>query len=181
MLKVFAAETVGADRHEVGRMLLQWKYEDLWQRSAPPIVLDANGKPRFEGDKGFFSLSYTDGWVYCALSDSEVGLDVEKVRPVNPNAIQRVLSREEWMQYSVSENPAEKFMQFWTLKEALCKFTGLGIAGTKLNETFFDLSGDLPKLTGRKDLFFWSRCVDDVVISLCSDFWHRPEFYRIEI
>ena len=181
MLKVFAMEAAGADRHEVGRMLLRWKYEEIWQRSMPEIFLREDGKPDFDDERSFFSLSYSGGWAFCALSDSEVGLDVEKIRSVSPNAIGGVLSREEWMQYSVSPNPMERFMQFWTLKEAYCKFTGLGIAKTKLNETVFDLSGEQPKLKGRGDLFFWSRCVDGFAIALCSDFWHRPEFYKIEL
>ena len=72
-------------------------------------------------------------------------------------------------------------MQFWTLKEALCKYTGLGIAKTNLKEASFDLSDDMPRLADRGDLFFWNYIMDGFSVSVCSDFWHRPEVEFIEI
>ena len=181
MLKIYAMETGGADRHETARTLLRWKYEELWQRTMPEILLDENGKPHFGQEDCHFSISYTGGWVFCALSDSRIGLDAEKIRAVSTNAVNGVLSQKEWVQYSVSSNPTECFMQLWTLKEAFCKFTGLGIAKTKLNEVSFDLADDMPRLVGNPDLFFWSLLCDGISVSACSDFWHRPELEIIEI
>lgn len=185
MLKVYAIKTGGCDRHEVGRTLLRWKYEELWGRALPEIVVTEEGKPQFADGPGFFSLSYTDGLCCCALCDGPVGLDVEKIRSVSANAISRILSREEWLQYSASRDPAECFLRFWTLKEAYCKFTGKGIAGTRLRETSFDLSGEHPKLISQENLHLWSRKIDvdgmDIVLSLCADRLHRPEFYQEEL
>ena len=185
MLKIYAIKTQGCDRHEVGRTLLRWKYEELWGRALPEIIVTETGKPQFSDGSGFFSLSYTGGFCCCALCDAPVGLDVEMIRSVSANAISRVLSREEWLQYSVSPDPAECFLRFWTLKEAYCKFTGQGIAKTRLRETSFDLSGEHPVLLAQKNLHFWSCKVDVIgsgmILSLCADRVHRPEFYLEEI
>ena len=178
MLKIYAVETSYADRHKAARTLLQWKYEELWRSPLPALALTEQGKPYFANGQGYFSLSYTDGWAFCALSDSPVGLDVEKVRPISPNAVRGVLTREEWMQYSLASNPAQCFMQFWTLKEAFLKFTGEGIAPSRLRELSFDLTYKNPILRGKDGFYFINRCAGDLVISLCLDNYQIPEFYK---
>lgn len=174
-------DTRGGNKHEIARMLLKWKYEDIWGRELPEIAVTETGKPYFVDAPGYFSISYTGSLCCCALCDSPVGVDIERIRNVSYNAVKGVLSPAEWMQYSISENPSETFMRFWTLKEAYCKFTGLGIAGTKLKETEFDCSGSEPSALFRNDLHFWCRKIDDeeggFVLSLCTDRLYRPEFY----
>ena len=80
MLKIYAIKTHGCDRHEVGRTLLRWKYEELWGNTLPEITVTENGKPQFADGSGFFSLSYTGEFCCCALCDDPVGLDVEMIR-----------------------------------------------------------------------------------------------------
>lgn len=181
MLKIYAIEASREERHEAARKLLKWKYEELWKRPMPEILVAEDGKPCFADGNAHFSFSYTDGWAFCALSDGPVGLDVETVRSASPNTVRGVLSREEWMQYSVASNPALCFMQFWTLKEAYCKFTGKGIAGTNLREISFSLSGKNPICRTNTDLFFWQRNAGNLVISVCSASNNIPEFYKEEI
>lgn len=166
-------------------MLLRWKYEELWERDLPEVAVTDTGKPYFVDGPGYFSLSYTGTLCCCALCDSPIGMDVERIRNVSANAARGVLSTAEWMSYSTSTDPTEAFMRFWTLKEAFCKFTGEGIARTRLSETEFDILSDPPVLLRRSDLRFWSRRIADAegdfVLSLCSDRIHRPEFYREEL
>ena len=40
-----------------------------------------NGKP-YTDEGIYFSLSHTEGFTVCAVSDSEVGADTEKIRPI---------------------------------------------------------------------------------------------------
>ena len=181
MLKIFAVESERSERHEAARRILEWKYEEIWNKPQPDIQIGEFGKPHFGNAEEYFSFSYTEGLAFCAISDGEIGLDVEKVRSVSSAAISKVLSREEWLYYSGSSNPAEAFMRFWTLKEAYCKFTGQGIAQQSLKDLVFDLSGDHPVLLSRQDLRFWCRCIGDVVISVCADRAHRPELYSLEL
>lgn len=180
MLKIYAIAHSDTDRHEAARLLLRWKYEEVWERSLPEIVIGERGKPTFREGSARFSISHTKGASFCALCDSEIGLDVERMRSVSATMAQKVLSREEWELYSSAENPTVEFLRFWTLKEAYFKFTGEGIHGD-LRDIVFDLSESRPVLLARPELQFWSRQVGDFVISACADAWHRPELYMDEV
>jgi len=181
MLKIFAVETDREGRHDAARRLLKWKYEEQWQKPMPDIETGENGKLRFSGGEEHFCFSYCDGLAFCALSDGNLGLDAENVRSVSAAMVSRVLARQEWVVYAESDQPAETFMRFWTLKEAYCKFNGQGIAGSPLKEIVFDLSGDQPVLLGHPELRFWCRSIGGVVISVCADREHRPELYAVEL
>ena len=146
----------------------------------PEILVGETGKLFFPDPEEHFCFSYCDGLAFCAVSDACVGLDAEKVRFVSANAISRILSREEWLHYARSTDPAETFMQLWTLKEAYCKYTGTGIGTASLKECSFDLSGDRPVLRGHPELYFWSRVIGDVALAVCTDHAHRPELYALD-
>lgn len=70
------------------------------------------GKPLTDG--AFFSVSHSGDVAACAVSDREVGLDVEKLRPV-PKRLGRALDCTE---------TAESFWQQWTRREAALKCRG---------------------------------------------------------
>lgn len=185
MLKVYAMSVAGEDRHLAARMLLRWKYEELFSQEMPEILEAEDGKPYFADASCYFSISYTGDFCFVAISDTPVGLDCEKIRSVSSEAVVRILSPAEWRQYSSAKDPAEMFMRFWTLKEAYCKFTSLGIVKSKIRHTEFDLTRLSPYLSGHEELRFWCRRLDsglsDIVLSLCSNSMHRPEFYIVEI
>ena len=71
-----------------------------------------NGKPLTEGM--FFSISHSGDVVGCAVSGREVGLDIERIRPV-PARLGRGL--EGW------QTP-EEFWRLWTCREAAIKHCG---------------------------------------------------------
>ena len=181
MLKIYAVETDRAQRHEAARRILKWKYEEIWQSPMPEIQIGERGKLYFPDAEKQFCFSYCDGLAFCAISDSNVGLDAEKIRSVSAAAISRLLSRDEWLQYARSSNPMEVFMRFWTLKEAYFKFTGQGITGASLKELSFDLSGDCPVLADAQNLYFWCRVIGDVALSVCTDCVQRPELYALDL
>ena len=71
-----------------------------------------NGKPLTDG--AFFSVSHSGDVVACAVSDREVGLDLERIRPV-PTRLGRAL--EGW------QTP-EEFWRMWVCREAAIKCRG---------------------------------------------------------
>ena len=97
-----------------------------------------NGKPYTNGL--FFSLSHTDGLTVCAVSDKNIGIDAEKIRPVKngERIIKRFLGKCE-------KNLTDKaFLCNWTQFESRVKFFGEKIISCKLaiseevyTETFF--------------------------------------------
>ena len=75
----------------------------------------------------FFSISHTDGLTVIALSDCEVGIDVEKVRKADLRVVRR-FSKEE-ADYITEKESDRRFFEIWTKKEAYLKCKGTGISG----------------------------------------------------
>ena len=96
-----------------------------------------------------FNLSHSAGLVICALApDREVGVDVEDLtrRRVDPALVRRYCSPEEIE--DIERHGAawhDRFLQYWTLKEAYLKARGLGISlplghvGFRINDGRIDL------------------------------------------
>jgi 4'-phosphopantetheinyl transferase len=105
----------------------QWRFD---KTAAGKPLLIGNGAGRAS-----FSLSHTRGMVACAVtSGAAVGVDVECVdREVDAGAIAaRFFAPAETARIMALEGPArrDRFFDLWTLKEALVKALGLGMAGS---------------------------------------------------
>ncbi len=94
------------------------------------FIRGENGKPMLERSLSrdiFFNLSYTSGLFAIALSNEEVGIDVEKI---NLN-----FQYAEMLDSCFSENQIARlspinhadFFNYWTRKEAILKALGTGI------------------------------------------------------
>ena len=91
------------------------------------LETDQNGKPYLSGSDLFFSISHSDTGVVCAVSEKAVGIDIEKIKPVQNKLIDYVCNEGE-KQYVLSD-PKEKsessvyrrFFEVWTAKEAFFK------------------------------------------------------------
>ena len=75
----------------------------------------------------FFSLSHSDDFLALAVSDREVGIDIEKIREAKENLVHRVCSENEIKEIYSSERPDKAFTEIWTKKEAYLKALGTGI------------------------------------------------------
>lgn len=77
------------------------------------FTFTVNGKPMTPG--AHFSISHSGDMVGCAVSEREVGLDIEQLRPV-PHRLGRALAGE-W-------ESREDFWRLWTGREAAIKCLG---------------------------------------------------------
>ncbi|MBU0991396.1 MAG: 4'-phosphopantetheinyl transferase superfamily protein [Proteobacteria bacterium] len=88
------------------------------------------GKPYLLGNDNFhFNLSHSGDWVVCAISDSVVGIDVEKIKPTDYNISKRFFSKDE-NDYLICQKERQKldtFYDLWTLKESYIKAVGKGL------------------------------------------------------
>lgn len=87
-----------------------------------------NGKPyipRFYP----FNISHSGHVVTCAvlLTEGEIGIDCEKVRPIQPSSFTKQFSPSEMNWILSSENPQRRFFDAWTMKEAVMKADGRGM------------------------------------------------------
>lgn len=100
------------------------------------------GKPYLTGGP-FFSLSHSGEYAACAISEEEVGLDVQRMRKIPYDRLaQRFFPEREWKALLACEEAGrdELFYRLWTRKEAYGKFTGEGLKGS-LGRSLLDSPG----------------------------------------
>ena len=142
MLKLDFWPLNGLDSRVAGKLLLAQMYEELTGEEMPPIEKAPRGKPFFPGSNLHFSITHTKTTVFCAISDSEVGIDAEELtRQISPALAQKILSPGELAQYELlpQEERNKALLHFWVLKEAEAKCSGLGLRSYP-DHTDFDLA-----------------------------------------
>jgi 4'-phosphopantetheinyl transferase len=76
----------------------------------------------------FFNLSHCRAGVACAISDIEVGIDIQEIRPFDMAVAQRVCTYIELDRLAQCSEPERLFCELWTLKESYIKQQGGSIA-----------------------------------------------------
>lgn len=93
------------------------------------FIYSDKGKPSLKDYPNIhFNLSHTKSAVACALSDSDVGVDVQHIRSVTEKLASRVLTNNEFDFFLHSDNKKEYFCKIWTIKESYVKKIGVGIS-----------------------------------------------------
>src|SRR5262249_7825122 len=93
----------------------------------------AHGKPKAAGPVEF-SLSHTDGLALIAVSDNEVGVDVEITRQtlLLDGLIERCLTTVQRVDVPAAAaadgDQTAAFLRYWTAKESYLKGLGVGLA-----------------------------------------------------
>ena len=150
MLKLDFWPLNGLDSRVAGKLLLAQMYEELTGEEMPAIEKAPRGKPYFPGSKLHFSITHTKTTVFCAIADTEVGIDAEDLnRKVSPAMAGKILSAHEYAQYEAvpEEEKNEALLRFWVLKEAEAKCSGLGLRGYP-NHTEFNLDDERVRKLG---------------------------------
>lgn len=84
----------------------------------------AAGKPEPLGSEVRFSLSHSDGWVACAVSETlPLGLDIQKCRSIPARFYAPYLTPEE---LAATPDTPEALCRMWSRKEAALKWLGTG-------------------------------------------------------
>ncbi len=128
------------------------------------IKRDINGKPFIENLKGvFFNVSNSKELQAVALSESPVGVDIEKVRKANLSVAKRFCKEE--YEYITENDSQNRLFEVWTKKEAYLKYTGKGIKGGLDSFNVFDMP--LIIKIFKTDGYFVSYCCErelDIII-----------------
>lgn len=97
-----------------------------------------------------FNLSHSGEIVLCAISDREVGVDIEYNDPeIDLNIAKHYFYNSEYENIMKSNNPADEFFRYWVLKESYMKYTGLGM-NLKLDSFEIMINNEI-KLKNDKD------------------------------
>jgi len=76
-----------------------------------------------------FNISHTKGLVVCAVGEAAVGIDAEKIKPYPRSVLRKMTEAERaYIQLQCDVRQDEAFMRVWTMKEAMIKMTGKGLA-----------------------------------------------------
>ena len=75
-----------------------------------------------------FNISHSGKMVLCAISDKEVGADIEYIDPtIDLNIAKYYFYNSEYENIMNAKNKSEEFFKYWVLKESYMKYTGLGM------------------------------------------------------
>lgn len=113
----------------LGRLLLHKALEEF-QTGEYTVEYSGGEKPVLKGKSDlYFNVSHSADFVVIAISDSEVGCDIQEIKPYNPKVAKRNYCLRETELIESSDNKDEVFIRLWALKESVLKYTGKGISG----------------------------------------------------
>ncbi len=95
------------------------------------ILVAPNGKP-YTNNNVHFSISHSKNYWICAVSKTNIGIDIQKKVNLNYLKISERFFSSNERQY-VMKHGEDAFFQIWTRKEALAKYTGDGFFRTKID------------------------------------------------
>lgn len=106
------------------RLLLRLRYDEM------EFATNQYNKPYLAGNDMFhYNLSHSGEWVVCAVDETPIGIDIEKMDH-HPKLPLDVLSPEEKLAYDSFLGPMDKslfFYKIWTRKESYIKAIGIGL------------------------------------------------------
>jgi 4'-phosphopantetheinyl transferase len=119
-------------RYLAGRLLLRSALSEFRPAGERDLLekirTDAHGRPALPQGPNF-NLSHSGAVVACAVSpDGRVGIDVERIRPLNLEAFASSFSVAEWRLVAGATSPPAAFFRYWTMKESVLKADGRGLS-----------------------------------------------------
>ena len=123
------------------------------EEAALTFAIGEHGKPFVKNIQLMFNISHSGNLVLCAVSDRQIGVDIEKIRPVEERLIRYVCCDDEYRYVTEPDiSPQEqqrRFFHVWTFKEAFFKCDGKGLGNFKNCNLF------TPELLKRSKTFFY--------------------------
>ena len=146
------AEVLGYGNKEValrrllGEALVRFALKKYWNLTSEDYRIDRGekGKPFIVGvENVFFNISHSGDYVVCAVSDREIGIDIEKRAKARMEVAGRFFHGEEVAQLKMLEEDKQDqlFFNYWSVKESFLKYIGTGLT-RPLNSFIVSFSGE---------------------------------------
>lgn len=128
-----------------------------------------------------FNISHSFIYLAIAISNAPIGIDVEKIRTRNYQAVLSRYFASSETEYILSlplEQQNKAFIQLWTLKESFLKYKGCGIANNIQNypiEMNYEKKAFQMAKNTKENVFFDSRYIGkEYYMSICSPLREIP-------
>lgn len=129
------------------------------------ILINEYGKPVSQNGE-YFNISHSGDYVIFALSDCEVGCDIQRTDYIKTEgAAKFVFCKEEMNLLKNSYDKTDTFYTLWTKKESLLKCIGEGFHRSGKST---DVSRNIYEENGKK-YYFKVFKFSDYIISACSE------------
>lgn len=117
-----------------------------------------------------FNLSHSGSMVACAISDKEVGVDMEYNDPnIDLDIAKNYFYNSEYESIIKSNNPSNEFFNYWVLKESYMKYTGLRF-NLELDSFEIIIKDRISLKNDKNNLKFNLFDVDDYKFAICSKY-----------
>ncbi len=139
------------------------------------VVENAYGKPHIKGYREIhYNISHSGDWVVCALSQSVIGIDIQKIEGMKFSIVENCFTEDE-RKYLLSLGETQQltaFYDIWTLKEAYVKAIGKGLSHPLNEFSILKLGKDFKLFTKeslQKEYFFKKYSTEaGYSLSVCS-------------
>lgn len=126
------------------------------------------GKPYIINNKFYYNISHSHDYVICAISNKKIGIDIEKIRPVNKRIATQFSTNNELKyinEYNNNQLVYKRFFTIFTLKEAYFKCIGTNLNNIKKLE--FNLNAS-SIISNKKNYKFNTKIINNYVIAICE-------------
>ncbi|WP_040951489.1 4'-phosphopantetheinyl transferase family protein [Gorillibacterium massiliense] len=147
---------------------------------ARQLIFDTNpyGKPYLAGSLDFhYNVSHSGEWVACIFDSSPVGIDVEKIVPIDMAISESFFtsSEHEDLLRLPNDERLSYFFTLWTLKESFIKAVGKGLSIPLRSFSFFPSADEYADFTLQcekpveQDYYFKQYSIDpDYKLAVCT-------------
>ena len=136
------------------------------------IYRNPYGKPYVMDKNGFhFNVSHSGDYVAIAVSEREIGIDIEKKETVDYRVAERFFCEKEVQAIWDCQGEQERndtFYRIWTLKECYVKAIGKGLS-IPFSSFEFEIGEKISiNLSKQKNRFhFYNTCIQNYQLSVC--------------
>lgn len=140
------------------------------------------GKPYFEGNQIYFSLSHSGRYVACAVSNEPIGIDLQTHTANNKQAIEKALTKNQLEMIKAMPPAKQKtaLYDFWTLKESVFKCTNLGNIRTPIDFEFHNAGGRLC-ITYQDYVLNYYNILPNCSLGVCSKAPLSPYIFNLSV